>query len=772
MQGNRVEFVSMEDSSNDRALRGPGDAEAEQSGQCNNTSSEATNSPHNRERSQAFCEDTANKTIEFLRARLLAERATSRAAKEAAEKNAKRLMELERMLEIETERKKKAEEDMHKVIEKLRIARLSSASNHSDSDQTGIENQGIKEETEEPEGGSSLNSIGIAAIKEKEEIIEVDVKNNRLQENDHSSASSALSVEQRKEESNDFTNQNAKAQDHDQNKESSQDQVSSQSETESKDDGIVLSSPSQNLDVEDQMPNQSNMENNGTVLSPPSLQSEDIQDQMSEQSETKDNCIILSSPSLISHNALTESCMPLMKDDLNGKGDVFQGPLAPENFTNRSAATNPRPKPEDKSTGLFEQMRNVVTPVAGQDQKEFLRLKLHELVDQIVSASEKEIHKYENSSLQTFDISPEFSALESSYVQKTRNDRSSKGSNFQLEVPSKAPNRVNSLEEDKLSGFRIQNERAPASSMRMIRSKRHENANGNGTHCSAVRGNLCTCQHSDFSDTFLPVKEELCGHNHFQNTIPINISRRQASGMQACLENEKAIELHCQCRSFSEVHRDNCGKEIQYTMRCSMGTTTTQNGSYHDHEKTMRVRRSSNDIQAAGCTELGNSLELSRDTKSDGFTCMPRQHDLDSSHSNSYLMKREIPESRFTQRKQVRPSWVGPSSMRNGHKYLPLQVSDSCNDMPGSNKNAGDTEIYPDYKFSPMLSVQWPSRGSPLADNQLPMLPGSRVGDALMALREAKEQIQSSIETRQKLKTHVGMSSPNGQNSCRKLVLR
>jgi hypothetical protein len=49
-------------------------------------------------RSQASYEDTASKTIDFLRARLLAERATSKAAKDSAAQNAKRVSTLTHFL--------------------------------------------------------------------------------------------------------------------------------------------------------------------------------------------------------------------------------------------------------------------------------------------------------------------------------------------------------------------------------------------------------------------------------------------------------------------------------------------------------------------------------------------------------------------------------------------------------------------------------------------------------------------------------------------------
>ncbi|KAH9325994.1 hypothetical protein KI387_006172 [Taxus chinensis] len=529
----------MENASHEEAL-GDRNCKDEQSGvgQCNNNSSEASVSPHHTDRPQALCEDTANKTVEYLRARLLAERATSKAAKEAAENNAKRLMELERMLEVETEQRKKAEEAMQEVMEILRIVRLSSASDHAGSDRAGKEKHMRKEERDDFEDGRSSNSISFGAIEETEEILEANVNNCKLQKDGHSSASSVKSVEQRTEESIDFSN-NGKDEDHGQYKGFIQDQMSSivlsspslqnqeihdqmSNQRETKDDSVVLSSPSlQNQEIHDQMSNQSKTKDDGIVLSSPSLQNQEIHDQISNQSETKDDSIVLSSPSLQNQeiydqmskqteakddcpvlspssllnldiqdqmsnqseikddgmvlsspslqnqgihdqksklSEIKDNCIvlssslkkqgeyyasadrgvSLSKDGLNEKCDAFQGP-APESFTNSSVAMHPRLMLEENITGLYDQMGNEAAPLAGQDQKKFLSLKLHELVDQIVCASEKEIHKYENSTLQTFNRSSKLPALESSSVQKATNDRNSRSSDFQPEVPCKEP---------------------------------------------------------------------------------------------------------------------------------------------------------------------------------------------------------------------------------------------------------------------------------------------------------------------------------------------
>lgn len=690
-----------------KALKG-GDSKNERCGQWNDKSSEGSVSPHNRERErpQASGEDASSKTIEFLRARLLAERATSKAAKECAEQNAKRLTELERLLELEMEQRTKAEAAMQEVMAKLRITCLSSVSDNVESDSNGVEEQRIPEEREGQGDVCSSNSICIAATEE-EEIIKVDSNNSRLQEDSYLSANSVQCeyLEQRKGDSCDLISENEKAKSYD-----------------------------HNLGF--------------------------IEDLLSNQRDIKHNCLALSSQPLqdqAEHSPSTDPLISLTKDDQDDNGKDFKRHDAPERFTERNVDTNSRAKlEEEKINELFHQMGNEVTPLAGEDQKELLRLKLHELVDQIVCLSQKEVHKHENSTVPTYDHS-KLSSLGDSCEQIMMNDGNVEISNLQPEIPCKGLKIVDSLRADKSfqssSCFRNQNE-TTAPSIDRISCKRHDDEWGHGLHCCGLRSSACTCQHLDFLDTSRHEKEELCKHKFLEHKIPMKFRQTQTSGMQPSLENKKSDELSgLQCRIMPQLHCNDWGHEFHLKMRSFNGRATTHSRLYHNNEKTICFRRNFNHYQAAGNIKVGKPPMFSGSD-----ACMPRHHDFNSSHDVSYRVKRNCPKSM-----DILPHGIELSPQKYCHTYLPMQLTDNCDEIITCNMNAGYTKSSSKYNLS---------RGTPLADPKVPRLKREKLGGALIALRQAKEQMENSIITKQNSSTYIDLSSLNDNVPYKKLLLR
>ena len=87
------------------------------------------------------------------------------------------------MLDIETEQRKKAEESLQEVVEKLKVGRVSYALDQVDSEHKRIE------ERVQVEDGCISNSSSNEVTNEGQ-LIQVDFNNNILQEDGDSSASS------------------------------------------------------------------------------------------------------------------------------------------------------------------------------------------------------------------------------------------------------------------------------------------------------------------------------------------------------------------------------------------------------------------------------------------------------------------------------------------------------------------------------------------------------------------------------------------------------
>lgn len=704
----RLKFAEMEDLNLSDKPSSNGVAEGKYP-ECCNQSSDEIGSSQSEERSQASYEDTASKTIDFLRARLLAERATSKAAKDSAAQNAKRLMELERMLEIETEQRKKAEAALQEVMEKLKVARLLSASDHVDSEQTIMENQRITEDRVQVEDGCSSNSTCNAVIEEGQ-LVKVDLNNNILQEDGDAVASSVQSefLVKREDDSSTLNSDNAKA--------------------------------------------EAFFHNSSTIRE---------QGQMRNQLETVDNGIVLlslSSRDPGESSVSTDHDKSLNKNDQNEEGSSYQGPVATESFSDGKVIVNTRVKLEEKFGELWNQIGNGVASLEGQDQKEFLRMKLHELVDEIAGTNKNDLHKCEKCTLQTSKNCSKLSAL-GIYMQQNINERNSKGPNLQTEGPCEGPNIVDGgLKEDKsfnsFSGVssRCHIKRAAAPRIENAVCKRHEHEYGHCTFRCDIRCNLCKCQSSDLDDRFLDGKEEPGRDMLLENTLHVRSSQRQILNTQVPLGNVKAdVAKSLQCKSLPVLQSDVSCEEFNLKMQCLADRTTNHDRLYCNQENVMQVRRSCYHNQAAVSMELGNPTELPRVSGSDGF--MPWHHDLHSSENTPYLKKYQSPESRVYQRMDI-PHKRGESLPQNNcHNYLPLQSKDSPNNVSNSNRITRHIKTYSDYEFSPLVSLQWGSRGTPLDVTELPKMPRGQVGDVLIALRHAKKQIQSSIEVTKNSRT-------------------
>jgi hypothetical protein len=202
-------------------------------------------------------------------------------------------MELERMLEIETEQRKKAEAALQEVMEKLKVARLLSASDHVDSEQTIMENQRITEDRVQVEDGCSSNSTCNAVIEEGQ-LVKVDLNNNILQEDGDTVASSVQSefLVKREDDSSTLNSDNAKAEVFFQNSSSIREQGQMRNQLETVDNGIVLSS--------------------------------------------------LSSRDPGESSVSTDHDKSLNKNDQNEEGSSYQGPVATESFSDGKVIVNTR----------------------------------------------------------------------------------------------------------------------------------------------------------------------------------------------------------------------------------------------------------------------------------------------------------------------------------------------------------------------------------------------------------------------------------------------
>lgn len=624
---------------------------------------------------------------------MLSERATSKAAKDTAERNAKRLMELERMLEIETEQRKNAEVALQEVKAKLNVRRLSSVSDHVDSDQTRMEKQRIAEERVQVEDGCGSNS-NCNAFTDEGQLVKVDLNNNILQEDGGTFSSSVQSefLVKREDDSSTLNSDNAKAE--------------------------VFLQNSSSVGEQGQMPNQVETVDNGIVLPSLSLQNP------------------------VESSVSTGHDKSLNKNNQNDEGSSYQGPVFTESFSDGKVIVNTRVKLEEKFGEICNQIGNGVASLEDQDQKEFLRMKLHELVDEIVGTNKNELHKCEKC---TFQISHNCSKLLAlgTCVQKNINERNSKSPNLQTEVPCKGSNIVDGFKEgksfDNCSGVssRCHIERAAAPCTEGVACKKHENEYRHGTFRSDICCNLCKCQSSDLHDRFLVGKEEP-GRDMLENTMHYSSRQRQISNMQVPLGNVKVdITKSLQCKSLPVLQSDVSSEEFHLKTQYLADRTTNHDRLYCNHEKVMQVRRSRYHNQA-------DPMELPRVSGSDGL--MPWHRDLQSSQNTPYLLKCQNPESRVYQRMDI-PLKRGESlPQRNFHNYLHLQSEVSPNNMSNYNGITRHINAYSDYEFSPLVSMQWASRGTPLDVTESPKMPRGQVGDVLIALRHAKKQIQRSIE--------------------------
>lgn len=222
-------------------------------------------------------------------------------------------------------------------------------------------------------------------------------------------------------------------------------------------------------------------------------------------------------------------------------------------------------------------------------------------------------------------------------------------------------------------------------------------------------------------------------------------SHRQLSNLQVPLGNVKVdITKNLQCKSLPVLQSDVSSEEFHLKMQCLADTTTNHERLYCNHEKVMQVRRSCYHNQA-------DPMELPRVSGSDGL--MPWHHDMQSSQNTPYLLKCQSPKSRVYQRMDI-PLKRGESlPQRNCHNYLHLQSEVGPNNVSNYNGITRHIKVYSDYEFSPLVSKQWASKGTPSDVTELPKMPRGQVGDVLIALRHAKKQIQSSIKVTKNLRT-------------------
>eukprot|EP01018_Ginkgo_biloba_P020145 Gb_11529 [translate_table: standard] len=712
-----------------------------------NQSSEGSVSPPSQERQQASSEDTASKTIDFLRARLLAERATSKAAKDCAEQNAKKmgrstspvrqrswawikvlkceLLELEKMLEIEFEKRMKAEAVMKEALEKLQVARLTTVSNRLDSEETKIEKQTTAGEGDQVKDIDSLTSTCIVSTQETE-LGNASLKNNILQEGENSSSNLVQSEcsEQRKEGSSDLNGDNAKGEDYQQ----------------------IMSFTG----VQDQLPNSSK--------------------------ECKDNIIVSSSSSLEhqdEHSASTDHGKSLNQNkQCETEGNACQDSAAPEKPIGGNVTLNTRLRLEEKFGDLCDQMHKEVAALDGKNHKEFVRLKLHELMDQIVGTTEEELLKLENADSQASCHCLKLSALGCTCVQQNTNGNNSGGSAPQMEIPNKGLNAIDGLESAKTfdsnsrGDCRHQNERASTACIEMSGFNRQEKEIEHGMQCCCTNETLL--QSSDCFDQFPCGKEDLCRDEVLEDRIHANFLEKQTPNMPSSLgNNNKDVKSNLHCRNLPEVWCDDCFKELHLKMRCLVGKKACHSKLYCNHEKAIQVKRGCNHNQAA--------MGLCRVPRSEGL--LPRQDDLYSLQKTNY--HKQTPDSRVYQRRDILPSRSfalegGPSLLRNCYSCLPVESTQSATNVLEPYRNARSMKVYSDYSYVPLLSLQWGSRGMNLATEESPYSQMGKVGDALIALRHAKEQIRSTIKMTHHSNGYMGLtlSSHKGQFPTMQLASR
>ena len=372
-------------------------------------------------------------------------------------------------------------------------------------------------------------------------------------------------------------------------------------------------------------------------------------------------------------------------------------------------------------------------------------MKLHELVDEILGTNKNRLYKCEKCTSQVSNNCSKLLAL-GTCVHKNIDERNSKSPNFQTEVPCEGSNIVDGFKEDKsffdnCSGVssRCHIERAAAP------CKKYENGYGHGTFCGDIRCNLCMCQSSDLHDRFFDGKEEPARDMLLENTMHNSSSQRQISNLQVPLGNVKVdITKNLQCKSLPVLQSDVSSEEFHLKMHCLADTTTNHERLYCNHEKVMQVRTSCYHNQA-------DPMELPRVSGSDGL--MPWHHDMQSSQNTPYLLKCQSPKSRVYQRMDI-PLKRGESlPQRNCHNYLHLQSEVGPNNVSNYNGITRHIKVYSDYEFSPLVSKQWASKGTPSDVTELPKMPRGQVGDVLIALRHAKKQIQSSIKVTKNSRT-------------------
>jgi len=330
-------------------------------------------------------------------------------------------------------------------------------------------------------------------------------------------------------------------------------------------------------------------------------------------------------------------------------------------------------------------------------------------------------------------------------VHKNIDERNSKSPNFQTEVPCEGSNIVDGFKEDKrfdnCSGVssRCHIERAAAP------CKKYENGYKHGTFCGDIRCNLCMCQSSDLHDRFFDGKEEPARDMLLENTMHNSSSQRQISNLQVPLGNVKVdITKNLQCKSLHVLQSDVSSEEFHLKTQCLADTTTNHERLYCNHEKVMQVIRSY-------CHNQADPMELPRVSGLDGL--MPWHHDMQSSQNTPYLLKCQSPKSRVYQRMDI-PLKRGESlPQRNCHNYLHLQSEVGPNNVSNYNGITIHIKAYSDYEFSPLVSKQWASKGTPSDVTELPKMLRGQVGDVLIALRHAKKQIQSSIEVTKNIYT-------------------
>ncbi|KAJ7555514.1 hypothetical protein O6H91_05G042500 [Diphasiastrum complanatum] len=124
------------------------------------------------ERKLTLGEDPAAMTIEFLRARLLSERAISKSAKQQTEQLAKKVIELERILQAEVERKR-----LSQIAAEQALTKLQNAGVHLDSKQLDIFVREFDSRKEAPNYQDKGNTVGFS---ESESSMNSSLKSQRV----------------------------------------------------------------------------------------------------------------------------------------------------------------------------------------------------------------------------------------------------------------------------------------------------------------------------------------------------------------------------------------------------------------------------------------------------------------------------------------------------------------------------------------------------------------------------------------------------------------